>query len=141
MENRERLEAELNDATLVLLAQLRQAGSVAFSSLGLTYGQAMLLMFVEQGYTRPKELTGLLGVVFSAFSALVTNLVGSGFLLRELDPTDGRRVEVRLTPEGREMCDRIRAAWRDVNPLRTSAIDEADARALLRVVALMLPQD
>ena len=132
---------ELVDVSLSLLAQLRQAGNVVFGSLGLTYSQAMLLIFVERGFTRPKELAGLLGVVFPALSSLVTNLADGGLVTRVLDPADGRRVEILLTPAGTATCFKIRQAWRDLGPLDVSRFGEAQVDTFLNVArAAMKPE-
>ncbi len=55
------------------------------------------------------ELTGSLGVTRQAASQLVDTLVTRGYLTREPDPVDRRRMVVTLTERGRFAGERVRA--------------------------------
>ena len=65
---REKLVNELPDVSLTLLLQLKKAGGRAFDAMGLTYGQAMLLVMIQRGHTQPGQLADVLGMVRPAFS-------------------------------------------------------------------------
>jgi DNA-binding MarR family transcriptional regulator len=71
-----------------------------------------------------KELAKHLGVTASTMSISVDRLVSGGWLLRDRDPVDGRRICLRLTPAGARMKaaqsvldpDRVRAVLRRLTP-------------------------
>src|SRR4051794_18697208 len=58
---------------------------------------------------RPGELAELLAVEAPHVSRLVQRLEAAGYVERVPDPTDGRAQRVRLSPEGRETVECIRA--------------------------------
>jgi DNA-binding MarR family transcriptional regulator len=84
-----------------------------------------------------KELAEHLGVTASTMSLSVDRLVGGGWIRRERDPGDGRRIRLRLTPAGA----RMKAAQTVLDPQRVRALldrltpgERADA---LRGLALL----
>ncbi len=130
---RGKLVEQLHHASLSLLCELRQASNAAFGSVGLTYGQALLLIFVEHGVSQPKDLAEALGVIPQALSALVSRLTDQGLLARDYNQVDGRRVEIRLTPLGIELCREVNEAWREHNPIDTKACSDDEIEMLITV--------
>lgn len=133
---RQTIIEEVQDASLNYLAQLKNAGGQAFGSLGLTYGQAMLLLFVERGHTTPNELSKLLGVVPTALSALVTKLVNTGLFERQTPNADGRRVTVYLTSEGMDACQALKRAWREHFPLDLNGFGDEELKILVEAARI-----
>ncbi len=133
LSKRDVLIEELHHASLSLLTDLRQASNAAFGTAGLTYGQALLLMNVERGVTQPKDLAQALGVVPQALSALVNRLIDQGLLERNYGQIDGRRVQIRLTQLGIDLCREINEAWREHNPIDISAHSDDELCALITV--------
>ncbi|MBV9205911.1 MAG: MarR family transcriptional regulator [Actinobacteria bacterium] len=77
---------------------------------GLSLTAAATLATLER--SGPRRLTALAaqeGVTQPAMTQLIGRLQGSGMVIREADPADGRVVRVRLTDAGREMLARRRA--------------------------------
>lgn len=75
----------------------------------VTMSQAQLMFIVS---TRPgasmSSIAAMLGVGLSAVSGLTDRLVEHGYVQRAEDPTDRRQQLISLTPDGREVLDRMR---------------------------------
>jgi DNA-binding MarR family transcriptional regulator len=73
-------------------------------------GSVMLHRLGELEPARLSQLAGAAFVEISTASRQVARLVERGYVERDADPTDGRATVHRLTPEGRELLDRLIAA-------------------------------
>lgn len=120
---------DVTSSLLQLMWALRQDAARTFDPLGFRTMQTLLLGLVERGYTQPKELAKRLGTVPPAVSALVTDLEQRGLLVREGDPSDGRRVRLRLTGDGQKTLSELRASWRQTSQKRLGTLNE-DERAV-----------
>jgi len=107
-------------------------------TLGVTGPQrlAVRLVGLVPGI-HPSELAELLCMHPSTLTGIVQRLVDAGFLVREADPEDGRRLRLTLTPAG-EAVDRategtVEAAVRTVLG-STGAEEVDDATALLNAI-------
>lgn len=127
---------DLLELSLTYLAQLKKAGGRAFSPLGLSYGQAMLLTFISRGCTAPTELAAVLGIVPPAVSALITNLVDLGLLERQNHKADARRVSVSLTSRGVETCRAMRDAWRKNFPVDLESFSDEELEHLIEAARI-----
>jgi DNA-binding MarR family transcriptional regulator len=86
------------------------------------------------------ELIAQLRTSKQAAGQLVDALVARGYLDRQPDPTDRRRLTVRLTPRGRAAADVIRSAVAKVDTAlvrRVGATHVAHARAVLAALTEM----
>lgn len=85
------------------LASGKNQGGVA-----LTFPQMNSLTVIrEHGHVTVKELAQALRVSAPSASAMVDRLFEHGFVSREQSRTDRREVVVRVTPEGREVVERM----------------------------------
>ncbi len=119
-------EHDVTSSLLQLMWALRQDAARTFDPLGFRTMQTLLLGFVERGYTQPKELAERLGTVPPAVSALITDLETRGLLAREGDPSDGRRVRLRLTSDGEGALGELRASWQQTSQKRLGALSRAE---------------
>lgn len=65
---------------------------------------------LRHGDVHPKELSREMGVTSARVAALLKGLERQGFAVRTADPSDSRKVLVRLTPAGREAVQAKRRA-------------------------------
>ena len=79
---------------------------------GPAYGTLSRLGLV--GQCSITELAGLLGLELSTVSRRVKALEDRGLVERRVSPTDRRTALLSLTPEGRELFERLSASWRDM---------------------------
>ena len=86
----------------LVLAQSLKSTDRMLSRLGLV-GQCSIT-----------ELAGLLGLELSTVSRRVKALEDRGLVERRVSPTDRRTALLSLTPEGRELFERLSASWRDM---------------------------
>src|SRR4029453_1547802 len=73
-------------------------------SLGLTYPQYLVMLVLWEAAPRSvRELGAELGLDSGTLSPLLKRLEGLGFIERNRAADDERRVDVSLTPEGRDL--------------------------------------
>ena len=88
---------------------------------------------------RMAELAKFLGLEKSTMSGLVERAERRGLLARAKSADDGRAVDVFMTPEGRELAERVHAQVRLALAPATDRLDAGDRRALTGLLERMLP--
>ena len=74
----------------------------------VTFAQCLVLLEIDESEgTTIKELSSALRLDNSTLSRSVEGLVGRGMVERRPDESDRRRVQIVLTPEGRDLCTSI----------------------------------
>lgn len=103
----------------------------------LSYSESAVLYFVQNGVTTPGMIAKRVHLTARAVTGIVDRLEQQGLLLREHDQVDRRRVQLVLTPEGRDAVDFVE---HDVlAPLiqKLEELDPADREALERGMAVL----
>ena len=78
-------------------------------ALGLTYPQYLVMLALwEQDDQVVNQLGTRLGLDSGTLTPLLRRMEGHGWIVRQRDDRDERRVRVRLTPEGRGLKSRAR---------------------------------
>ncbi|WP_328395655.1 MarR family winged helix-turn-helix transcriptional regulator [Nocardia sp. NBC_00416] len=85
--------------------------TLAHSDAGqlLPGGLGVLSTLETAGPCRQVDVAAGLRITPSAMSRHITELVASGHISRQADPSDGRATLVQLTPEGQDLLHRVRA--------------------------------
>jgi len=108
--------------------------------IGLFIGQDILLSFLaERGPVTQKTAADELQVEEATISEMVKKLVAAGLIVRERDPSDGRAIQIILSPDGRKKSKAIAKIWLDHERAmfsRFSASEKATLDALLTKVSL-----
>ncbi|MFF4651726.1 MarR family winged helix-turn-helix transcriptional regulator [Streptomyces sp. NPDC001380] len=126
------------------LAQLGAHATGLFArrleELGLTPAQAGLLRLLAAAPGRSqKEIAADLGMPPSRFVPFADELDRRGLIERRRDPEDRRRHAVHLTPDGRDLLDRLARAGREHERQLCRGLSDGEREQLLglldRVVA------
>jgi len=91
-------------------------------------------LYGNGGSAVPKELTEFFDVSPARVTKLLGDLEDRGFVTREGDPADRRRVTVRLTPEGETYVLDLDAMFRRRLALLLERLGERDAREMVRLM-------
>ncbi len=135
---RAELVDEFGGHALQLMWTLRQDAAQAFGPLGFRAARALLLEFVGRGYTQPKELAERLGVVPPAVSTIIAELTERGFLTRQSDPSDGRRVQLSLTETGRRARAQLREVWNGAGAERLGSFSDEELETFVHLCRKLL---
>jgi DNA-binding MarR family transcriptional regulator len=84
---------------------LRHAGT------GLTRSETSVLSVLSTGPRRITELADQEGLAQPTMTGLVSRLEARGLVARAKDPSDGRAVQLTLTPEGERVLAELRARY------------------------------
>jgi DNA-binding MarR family transcriptional regulator len=124
----------LVQAAFVTMAVLNKVG--AENDLSLT--QLRVLAILRDRRLRMTALADYLGLEKSTMTGLVDRAEKRGLLQRAPNATDGRAVDVFLSPEGAELAERLYThVGRSLSPM-TSELAPAEQRRLQALLELML---
>src|ERR1700742_734386 len=76
------------------------------------------------------ELARFLGLERSSVSGLIDRAARRGLVQRTASPSDGRAVQVSLTPEGHQLAARVRAEVAELTTRMTGALTPAEQQRL-----------
>ncbi len=99
--------------------------------------RAWILRTLRGGPRGLGDLATKLSVSAPTMSGLVTALVREGLVTRETDPSDRRRVTVRITPEGADQLARADADALDVLAARFAGLSGGEILTLEKGLALL----
>src|SRR6185437_12364959 len=128
---------QLADAVQQVARRLRHGARHRLAPLGLTPGQGRALSTLGRagGPLRMAALAEALRVVPRSATGVVEGLEELGLVRRETDPADRRSVLVSLTDVGRGTLDELAEARRQTAEELFGALDPADQRRLLALLA------
>jgi len=129
------LVEELSRLGYALMRLLLARAKEVFAQEGLSLLQAEVLRLVKEGASTPSRLAEHLEVKPSQVSHLLASLEEAGFLERQPDLEDRRRVLLRLSPKGEEAQARLKEAWLAAYSQHLSRLDPQELllfRDLLR---------
>lgn len=112
----------------------REAGDHGLSA---TQAEILVLLRRSVGPATPAQLARNLGVGLPTVSEAIGPLVAKGLVRRERSATDGRIVELFLTPVGRTQADRL-AGWPDFLLEGLGLLSAEEQEVLLRAVLKLI---
>ncbi len=77
--------------------------ALSHTGSGLSLPQYRILVLLADGPSGPRDLAEMVHVSSATISSVLDGLEARGYLRRERDPADGRRIIVRLTQPGRRV--------------------------------------
>lgn len=104
--------------------------------VGASYG--FVLRTLDVAAVTTSQLGDRLGITAQGAAKIVDDMVAAGYVERRPDPADGRAKRLYLSPEGRELLDRVRAFHADFERRlaeRLGAEEVATTREVLSRVA------
>ncbi len=111
-------------------ARLARQVEVGLSQVDLTVSQYRTLMFLDEGWAAASVLADHLAVSRPSVTAVVDGLVARGLVERKHDDSDRRRIEHRLTDQGRQLlCQADAAVEARLREIAAHLADEEQAAA------------
>jgi len=131
---------EFEQLALQLLWQIRLDQQRAFEPLGISPLQAFAMFSIAQGVDQPSGLALVLDASPPGVSQLLSGLEERGWLRRELDPEDKRKVRILLTAEGKAVLEQMRLRWREVSRERYARLSTEEISMLTQSYRKLLAQ-
>jgi long-chain acyl-CoA synthetase len=91
-------------------ARLAKQVELALDAVDLSLPQYRVMVFLVEGSAGASKLAGTLAVSRPTITVVVDGLVAKGFVERQGDDTDRRKVHHRLTPAGKRALERADVA-------------------------------
>jgi len=100
-----------------------------------THGEAFALHCIKekQDETVPSGISTAMGISTARVAAALNSLESKGFITREIDLDDRRRIIVRLTPKGRDIADEQEKFFVNMITNVLMGLGEQDAKDYVRI--------
>jgi DNA-binding MarR family transcriptional regulator len=131
---------EFEHLALQLLWQIRLDQQRAFEPLGVSPMQGFAMFSIAQGVDQPSGLALVLDASPPGVSQLLSGLEERGWLRRELDPDNKRRVRILLTPQGKSVLEQMHLRWREVSRERYARLSPEEIGMLTQSYRKLLAQ-
>jgi len=114
----------------------RHAMDKIASECGLYAGQPPILFMLDHagGQRTQNEIAQRLRVSAATIATSIKRMEKAGLLRKETHPTDQRRNLIVLTREGKEIVDKCRARFEEMDACMLSALDEGETEVFTRLL-------
>ena len=104
-----------------------------------TRGESFILhRIIEKGELVPGDISGAIGVSSARVAAALNSLERKGFITREIDLNDRRRIIVKPTPAGAEFAEKAQMTHVGMFARMLSLLGEDDAREFVRIMIKLM---
>lgn len=117
-------------------ARLAKQVELALDPVDLSLPQYRVMVFLSEGSAGASTIAGTLAVSRPTITVVVDGLVAKGFVERQGDDTDRRKVHHRLTTAGRRALERADAAVAERLGELADHLDDAETRAAVTGLTL-----
>ena len=99
-------------------------------------GEAFALQCIaeHEGEALPSEISNKMNVSSSRIAQTLNSIENKGYVIREIDKDDRRRVLVKLTPEGRIEAEKHREKVLTAAAKILESLGERDAKEYIRII-------
>jgi long-chain acyl-CoA synthetase len=108
-------------------ARLAKQVELALDAVELSLPQYRVMVFLSEGAAGASTLAGTLAVSRPTITVVVDGLVAKGYVERQGDANDRRKVHHRLTPAGRRALERAHAVVTERFVGLAAHLDDAEA--------------
>jgi DNA-binding MarR family transcriptional regulator len=135
----------MNPSALKTCAELMRTGSdlmavfeTVLGKFGLSQGRLLVLIVMNrtpQEAVNPSFLAEKLGVTRATMTGLLDGLKTGNFIERVADSRDRRRIGVRLTPEGKQVLEKLLPDYYRNMAKLTAGLSENERQTVLTLLA------
>lgn len=136
--SRDTLVETLSELTLPVMWTMRQDAMRAFEPLGLRPIKALLLGLIAKGIQHPKQLADFMDTHPPAISNMVAELEDSGYITRQIDSSDKRRIQLTLTEHGESYMLQLGEAWHKISLERAKDLSNEELSIMISVFQKMM---
>ena len=103
------------------------------------HGEAFALHHIARSSAHiiPSEISDAMGISGARIAATLNSLEGKGYITRQIDPSDRRRILVTLTDKGREQEEAYRRKLTETIEKMLRQLGEHDAKEYIRITRKM----
>ena len=117
-------------------ARLAKQVELALDAVDLSLPQYRVMVFLSEGTAGASTLAGTLAVSRPTITVVVDGLVAKGYVERQGDENDRRKVHHRLTPAGRRALERADVVVSERLTEIASHLDDAEATTAVNGLVL-----
>jgi DNA-binding MarR family transcriptional regulator len=136
--SRESLIETLSELTLPVMWTMRQDAMRAFEPLHIRPIKALLLGLIAKGLQHPKNLADIMDTQPPAISSMLAELEDAGYIERNIDPKDRRRIQLKLSPEGDKLMLELGKAWHQTSLDRAEKLSNEELQTMIYAFQKMM---
>jgi MarR family transcriptional regulator for hemolysin len=115
---------------------IREYFEEALTQAGASLATWVVLFGIERGgWDNQRNLAKDLRIEGATLTRHLDRMERDGLIIRTRDPDDRRQIQVDLTPEGRKLYRRLKAAAQKMGKRATDGLSQADQANLRRILA------
>jgi DNA-binding MarR family transcriptional regulator len=123
----------LADTLMLTMQQLYKANKTKISDS--MRGLEMILYYIRyNACSVPSDISREMGLSTARIAAVLNSLEEKGFIAREIDPCDRRRILVKITGDGKAFSERQETRLRETVVGTLRLLGENDAREFIRII-------
>jgi DNA-binding MarR family transcriptional regulator len=135
---RERVPADLMDNLALTSFTVMALLSRIAAEHDMSLTQFRMMAILRDRTPTMAELAGFLGLERSSVSGLIDRAARRGLVQRTASRSDGRAVQVSLTPDGHRLADRVATEVAGLITPMTGALTPAEQKRLTQLLGKML---
>lgn len=99
-------------------------------------GEALAILYIldQKNIVLPSEMSSEMNISSARVAAMLNSLEDKGFVTREIDKTDRRKILVNLTEKGRQVAEKHSQQLESHTAKMLELLGENDAKELVRIV-------
>ena len=99
------------------------------------HGEVFMLHKIATSEVRiiPSELSNAMGISGARIATTLNGLESKGYITRQIDPSDRRRILVALTDKGKEKNEEYQCALNEITEKMLRLLGENDAKEYVRI--------
>lgn len=128
---------ELTDALIGICRQFGAAERTAICCGDVNVAQCVALQFIKAGPQTVSALADYMGVTRGSATKLADGMVNKGWMVRNKDDEDGRRVLLALSPEGDQLAGELRGRTEMLVASTVGDLKKDEVTSLLKALQLL----
>ena len=122
-----------------LLQIMEKCGHFLYHRRGLKRGQLRILWLLnERGAITQKELLGFLFMKSGSLSETISKLEAQAFIVKERSKDDKRKINISITPEGRDFLNTQLAVNKEQERVLFTALNSEEQAELSKLLTKLL---
>lgn len=127
------MDSGLTEQFVDSLFRIKRISAGATSSIGINFGELIVLKNLDKNFN-VSDIQKNLNISMPAVSQMLNSLQKRGYITREIDSADRRKILVSLTPEGKEVLQRAKESQKKFLESAMLKLGEEDAKQIIRVI-------
>ena len=137
------MDRSLKEELVQTMHRIKKVGMSRSTGFGINRGDLIVMQTIAKNAARPEksvyvsDIQSKLYITKPAVSQILNALEKKGYVSREIDKNDRRKIAVTLTPNGQEILEQMKADADQMLETVISRLGEENTRQMIKLFTLM----